>query len=264
MNLKANKYHKDLLNDTKRLDVFEKAINSTYTEKNDLALDLGCGSGILSIYASKHYKKILAYEIDENIIKYTKENIKPYKNIELIKTNLINYNYKNLKPDLIICEMLDTALIDEEQVKILNNIPYEIKNKAKLIPCSVINKIEAINMKNTNIVYEDNEYKPQHQILSKTQIYDKLNFKEPIKEKFDKNIILTINKDSELNGIKITTETILTPEIKTQPTPMLNPKLLIPLNEEIEVKNNDKIKINLKYTMGEGLETIKTKIMEGV
>ncbi len=42
---------------------------------------------------------------------------------------------------------------------------------------------------------------------------------------------------------------------------MLNPPLLIPI-EKLRVKKDDNITINLKYTMGGGLNTIRNEIKE--
>jgi predicted RNA methylase len=42
------------------------------------------------------------------------------------------------------------------------------------------------------------------------------------------------------------------------PSPMLNPPLLIPLDEK-SVKVNDLIKVKLKYIMGNGIESIQTE-----
>ena len=60
-----------------------------------------------------------------------------------------------------------------------------------------------------------------------------------------------------MNAIKITTYTILTDEIILEPTPMLNPPLIIPV-EQLNVDEGETITINLKYTMGGGLNTIQT------
>ena len=57
------------------------------------------------------------------------------------------------------------------------------------------------------------------------------------------------------NGLKITTFTKLNDNLIAGPTPMLNPPLLIPLDEK-KVKSNDFIKVKLKYIMGNGIESI--------
>ncbi|RAP52873.1 MAG: hypothetical protein BZ137_08020, partial [Methanosphaera sp. rholeuAM130] len=73
---------------------------------------------------------------------------------------------------------------------------------------------------------------------------------------FETTIRIRASKDGLLNAIKITTYTILSEDVTLDPTPMLNPPLIIPI-EELNVNNMDEITINLKYTMGGGLNTIQ-------
>ena len=61
-----------------------------------------------------------------------------------------------------------------------------------------------------------------------------------------------------INGLKITTFTKLNEDIIAGPSPMLNPPLLVPL-EEKSVKVNDLINVRLKYIMGNGIESIQTQ-----
>ena len=63
-----------------------------------------------------------------------------------------------------------------------------------------------------------------------------------------------------INGLKITTYTKLNDNIICGPTPMLNPPLLIPLENQ-SVKRNDFINVKLKYIMGNGIESIETDIL---
>lgn len=62
-----------------------------------------------------------------------------------------------------------------------------------------------------------------------------------------------------VSGIKITTFTLITPEIICGPTPMLNPPLIIPTNS-LRVNTGDTVKLHLSYIMGGGLDSIKTSI----
>ena len=70
---------------------------------------------------------------------------------------------------------------------------------------------------------------------------------------------LKINSKGEVNGIRLTTFTLLTPDIICGPTPMLNPPLLIPTNTQ-DVLENQILSLNLKYVMGGGLDTIEARI----
>lgn len=50
MKFKTTPYHFDLLKDEERLSAFYEAIKELYTSQ-ELAYDLGCGSGILSFFS---------------------------------------------------------------------------------------------------------------------------------------------------------------------------------------------------------------------
>jgi predicted RNA methylase len=70
-------------------------------------------------------------------------------------------------------------------------------------------------------------------------------------------VAIKVNSDGLLNAIKITTYTLLTDDILLEPTPMLNPPIIIPI-DDMGVVRGDEIIINIKYTMGGGLNTIQT------
>ena len=88
----------------------------------------------------------------------------------------------------------------------------------------------------------------------------KIIFKDEINPNFEKDIEFNVIEDGIVNGIKITSVTILNDEIVCGPTPMFNPPLLVPL-DELDVKCNDLINVKLKYIMGQGIETIETQIL---
>ena len=76
MKFKTTPYHSDLLKDKDRLSVFFEAIIE-YDLNNDLAYDLGCGSGILSISALiLGAENAIGVDIDELAVKTAIENAK--------------------------------------------------------------------------------------------------------------------------------------------------------------------------------------------
>jgi len=83
-----------------------------YLKKGDTVLDLGCGSGILSIVASKlGAKSITAIDIDTDSIEASKENFKMngVKNITLLHGNLQDIYFE--QPDIIVANILSEILI---------------------------------------------------------------------------------------------------------------------------------------------------------
>ncbi len=303
MKFKVNSYHFKLLRDYERLSAFKEAIDD-YAIRNGMdsngsndkvAFDLGCGSGVLSFFAREHVGKVIAIELNNSTYQLAKENLKEFDNIQVFNDDLLSFDFSKLneKADLIICEMLDTALIDEEEVPVLNRARKFLKDDGEIIPKGMINSAEPVFMNNHFIQYEDDEYSPIYVSLGEPVVYSEFDFMNEIdcnfsaemelkvydKESLDKiGFEKTLNEEKyekfnfkenfnieedklKINGIKLTSFTKLNENIICGPTPMLNPAMLIPI-EETEVRCGDSVRIRLEYVMGGGVETIKTEILE--
>ena len=247
-------YYDDLINDNKRVESFKKAIDRL---SHGVVYDLGTGSGILAQFASNNAIKVFAIEQNPFILKHTKENFSENKNIKLIETDATQYVFTE-KPDVIICEMLDTALIDEEQVPVLNYAKKFLKEDGQIIPGEIINTVELVNLQRDNVHWDEDGAK--YEVLSDAEVYSKFNLLDDINPNFEKEISIKSKKDAFVNGLKITTFAKLNDNIICGPTPMLNPPLLIPLEKRF-VKGNDFINVKLKYIMGNGIESIQTEYL---
>jgi release factor glutamine methyltransferase len=78
--------------------------------RDKIILEMGVGSGIISIYLADYAKKVYAVDVDKEAIAYTKKEIKKVssrrekiiKNIHLINSNLFSNLGKELRFDLIV------------------------------------------------------------------------------------------------------------------------------------------------------------------
>lgn len=255
MKFKTTPYHLDLLNDSQRLAAFYNAINE-YSGNLDLAYDLGCGSGILSYFLSQYFNEIIAIEVEKDTFNCAFENLSSFNNVNVINSDVLDYDFSK-KADLIVCEMMDTALIDEEQIPVLNHARKFLKNDGKIIPQGIINSAELVNMQREYIHWDENA---KYETVSNDVIYSEFNFLDEINPNFESDLTFQVNRDAVINGLKITTFTKLNDNLICGPTPMLNPPLLIPL-KETSLKSNDFITVKLKYIMGNGIESIETYII---
>ena len=253
MKFKTTPYHSDLLKDQDRLSAFFQAIEQ-YDGNKELAYDLGCGSGILSYFLSPHFDEIIAIEKDRKASECAEYNLAMSNNVEVVNMDIFDYEFVK-KADLIVCEMLDTALIDEEEIPVLNHAKKFLRNNGKIIPQGVINTVELVNMQRDNVHWDEGA---NYEEYSKPIVYSEFDFLDDINPNFDAVFTLKSQKEGMINGLKITTFTKLNEDIIAGPSPMLNPPLLIPL-EEKSVKVNDLINVKLKYIMGNGIESIQTQ-----
>lgn len=255
MKFKTIKYHFDLLNDKDRLSAFFQAIKD-YDGKTSLACDLGCGSGILSYFLSQYFDEIISLEMDSSAYKCARENLADFDNVKVLNCDVLDYEFDR-EIDLIVCEMMDTALIDEEEIPVLNHARKFLKKDGTIIPKGIINSCELVNMERDYVHWDEHA---KYEVFSDAVIYSQFDLLDDIDSEFESTITLTSNKDGFVNGLKITTFTLLNDDLVCGPTPMLNPPLLIPLEKQL-VKSNDLINVKLKYIMGNGIESIKTDIL---
>lgn len=255
MKFQTTSYHFDLLKDNDRVSAFYEAIND-YSGNNELAYDLGCGSGVLSYFLNEKFRQIIAVEIDSKACDCASSNLAEFENIDVINADVLDCSFTK-KADLIVCEMMDTALIDEEEVQVLNHARNALKDDGEIIPKAIVNIAELVWMQREYIHWDENA---KYEIFSDSVNYSKINFKDEINPDFEKDIQFKANKNGKVNGIRITSVTILNDSLVCGPTPMFNPPLLIPI-DEIGVKCNDLINVKLKYIMGQGIETVSTRII---
>lgn len=101
--------------------------------KDDIVIEIGPGMGTLTKKLAQEVKKVLAIEIDENLVKLLKETLAPFKNIEIIHADILKINLKKLVtrlPGYPVTRFKKQAdwqtgrLADK--VKVVANLPYYI------------------------------------------------------------------------------------------------------------------------------------------
>lgn len=95
--------------------IIDKIIDATEITEDDLVIEIGPGIGVLTAEAAQRAGKVIAVEIDKNLIPILSETLAPYDNVEVINADV-------LKTDL-------NKLIREagfSGTKIIGNLPYYI------------------------------------------------------------------------------------------------------------------------------------------
>lgn len=258
-------YQFNLLSDTKRITAFKKAIDSA-VNNNDIVLDIGAGTGVLSLVAAKKAKHVYAVEVDPGVALYCKyftKNSKYSDKITVINKNVLNWKMP-VKPDLVICEMLDTALIAELQVPVMNYINNNLlKVTTKIIPIYSKTSIQ--------LIYKDFKFLsfnfslPHFEAygsrstkinLSKEIVFHEVYYNAYNSEVVDKRIEIIANKSGYVNALKLSTVSNLFEDINAGRTGWLTPDLVLPI-DIIKVNKGEKIVINVYYKLGGGLSNLK-------
>ena len=114
-------YHLEMLSDRERVEQFKKGIDKV-VDKDTIFCELGCGTGVFSIYAAQTAKKVYAIELDEEVYKFAKKNIEAsgLTNITLIHGNAMDVELPE-KVDVLFAEMMSIWMIHEPQLIVMNS-----------------------------------------------------------------------------------------------------------------------------------------------
>ncbi|HEB13784.1 MAG TPA: ribosomal RNA small subunit methyltransferase A [candidate division WWE3 bacterium] len=78
-------------------------------KKSDTVLEVGAGTGVLTKFLAQKAKKVIAVEIDPDLIHHLKKNLENLSNVEIVNTDILTLDISEFSPS-----------------KIVGSIPYQI------------------------------------------------------------------------------------------------------------------------------------------
>lgn len=257
------------LHDRKRTEAFKKAIKKSVS-KGDVVLELGAGSGILSMFAvDAGAEKVYAVELDHGNAVSLRHNIRNngYANkIIVIEGDATTLEIPE-KVDFIICEMIATGLIEELQIPAMNHALKFLKPTGKVLLKQYDVYIELVESK--NIFYnkkfdvirfelpEMRDMKSKSltkRVLLKAVHLDKKNINA-----INESILADITSKGTANALKITAVTLFSDGSTFSESTSYSFPVVLPLNE-LPVKKGEKVRINISYKMCTGPHTLKYSV----
>jgi 16S rRNA (adenine1518-N6/adenine1519-N6)-dimethyltransferase len=98
-------------------NVIEKVLRLSGIENSDIVVEIGPGIGVLTQEIAKHAKFVVAIEKDRLLSEISKENLKKFKNVEIINQDVLKIDIKKLFLELGI---------RGKKYSIIANLPYNI------------------------------------------------------------------------------------------------------------------------------------------
>ncbi|WP_315116738.1 16S rRNA (adenine(1518)-N(6)/adenine(1519)-N(6))-dimethyltransferase RsmA [uncultured Clostridium sp.] len=93
--------------------VLKDIVKGAEVDKEDFVIEIGPGVGTLTKELLKEAKKVLAIELDSDLIPILKEELKDFPNFEIINKDVLKIDFNDL-------------LKEEESVKLVANLPYYV------------------------------------------------------------------------------------------------------------------------------------------
>lgn len=256
----------ECLLDEERTRIFEQAITST-VKSEDIVVDAGTGSGILALFAAKAgAKKVYAVEVDNESAELARKSIaanEEGKRIEIVVSDVRLFKLSSAA-DVVTMELMDTGLISEQQALAMNALRENgvIDEHTKLIPMKVSCAIELVKYNfdfygfHMPLVIQARNHGVDTRItnyLSERVVYQDIDFRDLVNTSVNKKVELIPTKDGEIDAVRLTTQTFLTPELSVWGTTDMNMPVIIPI-KPTTVQKGQAIQLIVKYEMGKGFD----------
>ena len=98
-------------------NVLNNIVNASQITENTCVIEIGPGLGSLTELMLKKAKKVLAFEIDKDLIPILNNNLGSYDNFTLINEDILNVD---------IDKYIDEYFPDEVDIALVANLPYYI------------------------------------------------------------------------------------------------------------------------------------------
>jgi 16S rRNA (adenine1518-N6/adenine1519-N6)-dimethyltransferase len=95
-------------------NILTKIVRAAELEKGDVILEIGPGMGEMTLALARQAKKVIAVEIDRELVKILKERTAEFLNITVIEGDILKINMEGLYRQ------------GQQQLKVVANLPYQI------------------------------------------------------------------------------------------------------------------------------------------
>lgn len=257
-------YQFNLLSDRQRMAALKRALDAT-VDAGDVVADLGAGVGVLAYLAAQDAERVYAVEIDREVYETGQEIMaaEGVNNVEFVRGDAREVDLPEAA-DVVFCEMLDTGLIAELQVPVMNHaVEHVLAEDATVVPAEARTSMQLVE---TDYDFFGGEFRLPHfeaygsresQSRSDPAVYHEVSFTEQNSEVVEAQVALEATEAGTVNGIQLNTAVRFGPDGEfVGSSPWLNPPLNLPLDVDLELEAGDELEVAIGYELGGGLSNI--------
>lgn len=266
-------YHYQMLLDDSRVLGFARAIENAVPIGGKV-LELGGGTGILSFFASKRAEKVWCVEMNPDLASASKKFLASNNatNVEVVLADASNY----LPPepvDVVICEMLHSALLREKQTLVLSQFQKAYSAKfgtlPNFIPSTTIMAVQPVHQSfNFNgyvaplpLFFPAGLESTNTSGMADPYSYSTFHYNKPLPLHFACSCDFSVSQDGEINALRFVTKNILAYLLEeVTSVDWYNLYLIMPLSEPIQVQKGQKVKVSFSYSSGGSIEALAQSI----
>jgi protein arginine N-methyltransferase 1 len=267
-------YHFQMLSDKNRMNAFEKAISDVVLPSHKV-VDLGTGTGVMAFNAAKKSVKVWGIEYNPELVSCSRKLMK--KNgvtdrIEIIQSDAMEW-MPDEPVDVVVCEMLHSALLREKQVEVISKFRDEHFNRFNktpiFLPTATLLGVQPVwqnydfaGFKASIPLFQDAYARDEDLTpLCDPMVYETLAYNNAEMKSIKGDMIFELQSDARINALRFITKNILSMNLVTGETvDWHNQHLIIPLDNEIQIKSGQEIRVRFNYLPGDPIEKLHDSI----
>ncbi len=109
------KYGQSFLTDDQ---IFLKIVAAGDLKKDDVVVEIGAGLGVMTAMLADTVSRVIAVEVDPNLIDILRENLCEKRNVDIVNRDILTYDFSEADP-----------VMPGRKIKVMGNIPYNITSE---------------------------------------------------------------------------------------------------------------------------------------
>lgn len=256
-------HHLEMIQDKRRVDAIKSAIDVHSSSQREF-LEIGFGSGIFIKYALQKFKNVVGFEKDPCIFDLAQNTLSETQDgrLEIFMDDFLNVNLRQ-KFDVVLCELLSTWCIIEDQVRIMNHAVSSLDlSTAEIIPVRITNLME---LAYTSFSVDQIEVRApflqltgvrQPLIMSTGIVVNEIYFssRRPNPNTITGSAEMMPLAHGIINSVRLTSFVELAHGVNWHSSDTLMPQMVFPLKRDVTVARGRALFINYSVEFGGGLD----------
>ncbi|MFN8591101.1 MAG: 50S ribosomal protein L11 methyltransferase [Thermomicrobiales bacterium] len=265
------------LKDVERVLAFQRAIRRV-VRPGDIVVDAGSGTGILSFFATQAgAATVYAVEIDALMASRLRLSVALNELDERIVVVAGDVATADLPQavDVVIGELIETGLIDELQVPVMNGLRERgvIGEHTRLIPERYLTSVELVAVDDAfygfriaapfhewpHYASEPGWHPTAVRPVTRRELVADVHLCQRVTPAVEQIVDLLAIADGTANGVRLSGVTQLAPGLRLGSSNALNGDKILRLPEPIPLRTGDRLSCRVSYVMGGGLSTFSCR-----
>jgi predicted RNA methylase len=272
-------YHGQMLANEQRMGPFHEAIDKL-VPVGSYVVELGGGTGVMSFLASRRARKVTMVERVPHVAATARLLLA--RNGVADKVSVVEADARAYVPDeavdVVLCEMLHTALLREKQIEVLGR--FKAQHEARF-GRRVPRIIPEASLLGVQLIYQPYEFHGYYAPvpfffepgtgagstieMSPPALYSLIEYVDDLPETFPVDALLTVDKPGTVNALRFSTRNavgVFVAEKRTADWYMPNMSLALP--HPIPVNAGDRLRVRFQYDAGGSIESLQSSLQASI